>query len=167
MLCNSCPILCTGGLTIIYKSENCLGETPYVRMQKIPFGGSCKMCERPFTLFKWRPGRGDAYKMTQICQTCSKVKNLCQTCILDLQYGLPSQLRDAVLSRADDETLAIPESEVNLEYQNQQQIAALTNGLDPWASGETPNEKLLRLARNSTVHRDPSRIKLLPKPDTK
>jgi pre-mRNA-splicing factor RBM22/SLT11 len=120
---------------------------------------------RPFTLFKWRPGRGDAYKMTQICQTCSKVKNLCQTCILDLQYGLPSQLRDAVLSRADDETLAIPESEVNLEYQNQQQITALTNGLDPWASGETPNEKLLRLARNSTVHRDPSRIKLLPKPE--
>ena len=33
-------------ITIIYKSENCLGETPYVRMQKIPFGGACKMCEK-------------------------------------------------------------------------------------------------------------------------
>ena len=38
------PILC----------EGCLGSTPYVRMEKSPHGGSCKMCERPFTIFKWR-----------------------------------------------------------------------------------------------------------------
>jgi pre-mRNA-splicing factor RBM22/SLT11 len=38
------PILC----------ESCLGDTTYVRMQKQPQGGTCKMCDRPFTLFKWR-----------------------------------------------------------------------------------------------------------------
>lgn len=27
------------------------------------------------------------YKKTEICQTCAKVKNVCQTCVLDLQYG--------------------------------------------------------------------------------
>ena len=45
------------------------------------------MCDRPYTVFKWRPGRGQGYRQTQVCQTCSKIKNLCQTCILDLQFG--------------------------------------------------------------------------------
>jgi len=120
------------------------------------------MCERPFTLFKWRPGRGDGYKMTQVCQTCSKVKNLCQTCILDLQFGLPSQLRDAVLARADDETLAAPESDANREYHQQQHLVALSSGVDPWQTGETPNDKLLRIARSSAVNREPSRVQILP-----
>jgi pre-mRNA-splicing factor RBM22/SLT11 len=71
------PILC----------EKCLGDTPYVRMQKHPFGGNCKMCDRPFTIFKWRPGRGEGYRKTEVCQVCAKIKNLCQTCILDLQFG--------------------------------------------------------------------------------
>jgi pre-mRNA-splicing factor RBM22/SLT11 len=144
------PILC----------ETCLGETPYVRMQKIPHGGTCKMCERPFTLFKWRPGRGDGYKMTNVCQTCSKVKNLCQTCILDLQFGLPSQLRDAVLSRADDESIAAPESDANREYHQQQSLVALSSGVGPWQTGETPNDKLLRIARASATNREPARVQI-------
>lgn len=67
--------------------EACLGENPFVRMARIDFGSKCKMCERAFTLFKWRPGRGEGYKKTEICSTCSKLKNICQTCILDLQFG--------------------------------------------------------------------------------
>jgi len=27
------------------------------------------------------------FKKTEICQTCAKLKNVCQTCIFDLQYG--------------------------------------------------------------------------------
>ena len=73
------PILC----------EGCLGDTPYVRMQKMTLAGQCKMCDRPFTVFKWRPGRGEGYRKTEVCQVCAKVKNLCQTCILDLQFGKP------------------------------------------------------------------------------
>lgn len=70
------PVLC----------EACLGSSGFVRMIKDTFGGACKMCNRPFTVFKWRPARGE-YKKTEVCQACSKVKNICQTCILDLEYG--------------------------------------------------------------------------------
>ena len=27
------------------------------------------------------------YKKTEVCQTCSKLKNICQTCLFDLEYG--------------------------------------------------------------------------------
>ena len=27
------------------------------------------------------------FKKTEICQTCSKLKNVCQTCLLDLEFG--------------------------------------------------------------------------------
>ena len=45
------------------------------------------MCSRPFTVFRWRPGPKARYKKTEVCQTCAKVKNVCQTCLLDLQFG--------------------------------------------------------------------------------
>ncbi len=43
----------------------CLGDNPYLRMQVDKLGGSCKICDRPFTLFKWRPGR-EGYKKTEV-----------------------------------------------------------------------------------------------------
>lgn len=52
------------------------------------------------------------FKKTEVCQTCSKLKNVCQTCLLDLEYGLPIQVRDAALKMQDD----IPKSDVNKEY---------------------------------------------------
>lgn len=129
------------------------------RMVKDPYGDACKMCTRPFTVFKWKPGRGESYKKTEVCQTCSKVKNICQTCILDLEYGLPSQLRDAVLSEFDG-TPQAPESEVNREYFIQQQMIAINNGDDMWASRDNPNERLLRMARTAMKDREQPRIKL-------
>ncbi len=108
---NDWPILC----------ETCLGENPFVRMvcaasilelcrlrslhvvycnkqqTKQPHGKACKVCDRPFTVFRWRPGPKARYKKTELCATCAKMKNVCQTCVLDLQYGLPVQVRDAAL----------------------------------------------------------------------
>ena len=68
------PILC----------ESCLGGNPYVRMSKQEFGHECKICQRPFTVFRWNPGQGSRFKKTEICTTCSKIKGVCQTCLLDL-----------------------------------------------------------------------------------
>lgn len=62
----------------------------------------CKICERPFTVFRWCPGAGMRFKKTEVCQTCAKLKNVCQTCLLDLQYGLPTQVRDAALGMTEE-----------------------------------------------------------------
>ena len=83
------PILC----------PTCLGDNPYIRMMKDKFGKECSICERPFTTFRWCPGRGMRYKKTEICQTCAKVKNFAiinfeYKYILELQAGLVIRYRN-------------------------------------------------------------------------
>ena len=46
-----------------------------------------QICARPFTIFRWCPGARMRFKKTEVCQTCAKMKNICQTCLLDLEYG--------------------------------------------------------------------------------
>lgn len=81
---------------------------------KANFDKECKICTRPFTVFRWRPGRDARYKKTEVCQTCSKLKNVCQVCLLDLEYGLPVQVRDTALGINTSES--IPKSDVNREF---------------------------------------------------
>ncbi|KAJ4842094.1 hypothetical protein Tsubulata_007939 [Turnera subulata] len=83
-------------------------------MTRAEFDKECKICTRPFTVFRWRPGRDARFKKTEVCQTCSKLKNVCQVCLLDLEYGLPVQVRDTALSINSND--AIPKSDVNREY---------------------------------------------------
>ncbi|KAJ2865066.1 Pre-mRNA-splicing factor slt11 [Coemansia aciculifera] len=106
------PILC----------ETCLGENPYVRMTKERLGKGCKICTRAFTIFRWLPGRGMRYKKTEICPTCAKLKNVCQTCILDLEHGLPVQVRDTALSIQDE----VPREESN----RRDYLAKMANNLE-------------------------------------
>ena len=61
------------------------------------------------------------YKKTIICQQVAKAKNVCQVCLLDLDYGLPVQVRDTAVG-ADVED--VPQSEVGKEYQLTLQEAA-------------------------------------------
>lgn len=138
------PILC----------ETCLGDNPYIRMMKEKFGKECKICDRPFTVFRWCPGAGMRYKKTEICQTCCKLKNVCQTCLLDLEYGLPVQVRDNALKIKDD----IPRSSVNKEYFNQ--IVEKELAEDPTkAYGQlgkmpsTQSEMLTKLSRKSPYYK--------------
>lgn len=97
------PILC----------EPCLGESPYLRMLKHPLGKECKICGRPFTVFKWKAGTNGRFKKTEVCQTCAKLKNVCQTCLFDLQYGLPVEIRDKFLG---DQKINVPICEGNRDY---------------------------------------------------
>eukprot|EP00188_Purpureofilum_apyrenoidigerum_P002518 Plantae.Rhodophyta-Purpureofilum_apyrenoidigerum.ctg25862.p1 GENE.Plantae.Rhodophyta-Purpureofilum_apyrenoidigerum.ctg25862~~Plantae.Rhodophyta-Purpureofilum_apyrenoidigerum.ctg25862.p1 ORF type:complete len:490 (-),score=54.12 Plantae.Rhodophyta-Purpureofilum_apyrenoidigerum.ctg25862:75-1436(-) len=109
--------------------ETCLGPNPYVKMMKESYGRECKICTRPFVVFRWKPGGdGTRYKKTEICQTCARVKNVCQTCLLDLQYGLPVQVRDQTLAEADRQATIIPRSDVNREYTASMQERAIENG---------------------------------------
>ncbi|KAH9397713.1 RNA binding motif protein 22 [Tyrophagus putrescentiae] len=139
----SFPILC----------QTCLGENPYLRVMKERYGSECKVCQRPFTTFRWCPGAKMRYKKTEICQTCSRAKNICQTCLLDLQYGLPVQVRDQVLGTK----LEIPKSEINREYFSQTLDAAVANSDATEAYGalkDAPTSEILqKLARNSPYYR--------------
>ncbi|KAG8217733.1 hypothetical protein J3R82DRAFT_5892 [Butyriboletus roseoflavus] len=93
-------------------------------MSKQEFGRSCGTCARPFTVFRWNPGSGARYKATVICQTCAKVKNVCQTCLLDLEYGLPTQVRDTALAVQSE----APTSDINREYYAQNMEHKIADG---------------------------------------
>ncbi|CAD7965209.1 unnamed protein product [Amoebophrya sp. A120] len=133
------PILC----------ETCLGPNPFVRMEKEPFGLECKICTRPFTLFRWKPGGDARYKATVVCQTCSRLKNCCQTCLFDLEYGLPVQVRDKYL--AEQDKIDMPDSVVNREYYIQQQQAKIESGELPY--GKEKNAMLMKIARKNPYYK--------------
>eukprot|EP00455_Lapot_gusevi_P038833 TRINITY_DN4352_c0_g1_i2.p1 TRINITY_DN4352_c0_g1~~TRINITY_DN4352_c0_g1_i2.p1 ORF type:complete len:400 (-),score=98.87 TRINITY_DN4352_c0_g1_i2:92-1222(-) len=136
------PILC----------ETCLGDNPYVRMTKENYGKACKICDRPFNIYRWRPGTNARYKKTEICPTCAKLKNVCQTCILDLQYGLPVQVRDSVL--AEHEKVNLASDEVNREYQIEQYEKQVQQGTASLPYGKISASAMLqRMARKQPYYK--------------
>nr|XP_043627691.1 zinc finger CCCH domain-containing protein 49-like [Erigeron canadensis] len=137
------PIIC----------ESCLGDNPYIRMTKANYDKECKICTRPFTVFRWRPGRDARYKKSEICQTCSKLKNVCQVCLLDLEYGLPVQVRDTALSINSNDS--IPKSDVNREYFAEEHDRRARAGLDYESSygKERPNDTILKLQRTTPYYK--------------
>lgn len=128
----------------------CLGDNPYVRMTKDALGAECKICARPFCVFRWKPGSKARYKKTEVCQSCSKIKNCCQTCLLDLQYGLPLQVRDQFLAQ-NGATAVVPTSAVNREFFARQQEAIYASGGADAAA--VVSDQLCRLARSDPYYR--------------
>jgi pre-mRNA-splicing factor RBM22/SLT11 len=51
------------------------------------------------------------FKTAIVCQTCAKIKNVCRTRLLDLECGLPTQVRDAALALQNEAST----SDVNRE----------------------------------------------------
>ncbi|KAF7494274.1 Pre-mRNA-splicing factor RBM22 [Sarcoptes scabiei] len=139
----SFPILC----------QTCLGDNPFLRVMKEKYGSECKICNRPFTTFRWCPGPKMRYKKTEICSICARAKNICQTCLLDLQYGLPVQVRDEILGTKQD----VPKSEINREYYSQMLDKAVHNSDATEAFGalkDAPSSEILeKLARNSPYYK--------------
>lgn len=125
--------------------ENCLPENPYVKMLKEDHGAECKLCTRPFTIFSWS-GDGRAHgrkRRTNICLTCARLKNACQCCIMDLQFGLPIVIRDKAL-----ELIAPgPQSEINREYFAQNNERAIEEGRAGVEEYEKTDEKARELLR--------------------
>lgn len=101
------PILC----------KDCLGDDKNIRMIKEKYGWDCKVCLKPFTTFRWpltftKKGGSGRFRRTEICQSCCRLRNLCQSCLLDIKYSLPAQVRDKVLGEEVD----VPEQEANRNY---------------------------------------------------
>lgn len=120
-------------------------------MTKEKFGKECKICARPFTVFRWCPGARMRYKKTEVCQTCAKLKNVCQTCLLDLEYGLPVQVRDQALKMRDE----MPKSDVNKEYYiaNAEKQLAEDGPSGSLGKSQAPSDILLKLARNTPYYK--------------
>ncbi|KAK5656399.1 hypothetical protein OQA88_4780 [Cercophora sp. LCS_1] len=124
--------------------ENCLPDNPYVKMIKEDYGAECKLCTRPFTVFSWAADRSHGRKKrTNICLTCARLKNACQCCIMDLQFGLPIIIRDKALEMVAQG----PQSEINREYFAQNNERAIEEGRLGAEHYEKTDEKARELLR--------------------
>ncbi|GAO17323.1 hypothetical protein UVI_02044810 [Ustilaginoidea virens] len=114
-------------------------------MLKEDYGAECKLCTRPFTVFSWN-GADAAHgrkNKTNICLTCTRLKNCCQSCMLDLSFGLPIAVRDAALKMV----AAGPQSDVNREYfaqNNEQLIEEGKVGTEEYEKTDDKARELLR-----------------------
>lgn len=138
--------------------ENCLPNNPYVQMLKEDYGAECKMCTRPFTIFRWKADRTARTKRTNICLTCARLKNCCQCCMLDLSFGLPIVVRDAALKMVAPG----PQSTINREYYAQEHEKEIEEGRGAVEEYEKTDEKarelLRRLAHSEPYYRKPRRL---------
>ena len=137
--------------------ETCMGDNPYVRMTKMDAGSACQMCERPFTVFRWKAGNKGRFKQTVICQLCARLKNVCQCCLLDLEFGLPIQVRDKYL--AENEHVAVATSQQGIDFQVQKAALENLNGstlaIEAASAGYSKlseNPHLQRIARSAPYY---------------
>ena len=111
--------------------EVCLGPNPYLRMLKLPMARECKISGRPYTAFRWQPGAEARYKETIIAAEVAIAKNVCQVCLMDMEYNLPVRVRDQLMG-ADNTRGAsgvqMPQSDVNKEFYWQNQRQQLEEG---------------------------------------
>ena len=92
------------------------------------------------------------FKATVICQTCAKIKNVCQTCLLDLEYGLPTQVRDTALALKNE----APSSDINREYYAQNMDGKLDGNkslLDSGRAQSAGKEMLKQLASTDPYYK--------------
>ena len=163
--------------------EVCLGPNPYLRMIKMPMARECKISGRPYTAFRWQPGSEARYKETIIAPEVAIAKNVCQVCLMDMEYNLPVAVRDKLMGagsscaggagNSESGCIAAPTSDVNKEYywENQKQMLAegTLEGVGSSAGGGGGGkmiksfEKLAALSRNHGASNTPHYDRNLPK----
>ncbi|KAL0481910.1 pre-mRNA-splicing factor RBM22/SLT11 [Acrasis kona] len=141
---NEFPVLCS----------NCLGSNPFVRMTKRTLGEECRFCSRVYTGFTWKKEKSARHNKTQICPVCATMKNLCQCCVLDLEFNLPSYVRDGIMpDQEQDAHNAGQKSEVARIYNAELAEKMIQEGgtNKHLLAGETAirTETVLRLARSA------------------
>ncbi|KAN0038207.1 hypothetical protein ACTA71_000379 [Dictyostelium dimigraforme] len=124
--------------------EKCLGDSPYLTMTRSENDKECKTCTRPFTVYRWKPGSSSRIKKTEICKTCSQVKNVCQVCIHDLEFGLPVQVRDASLAANQFENSYVTDK--GIEYQATENQRLIDDGLISYDNFQ-PSDIVTKLAK--------------------
>jgi len=138
--------------------EKCLPDNPYVQMLKEDYGAECKICTRPFTIFRWKADRTARQKRTNICLTCARLKNCCQHCMLDLSFGLPIVVRDAALKMVAPG----PQSDINRQFYAQEHEKEIEEGRGAMEAYEKTDEKardlLKRLAQSEPYYKKQRRI---------
>ncbi|KAF1978539.1 hypothetical protein BU23DRAFT_498656 [Bimuria novae-zelandiae CBS 107.79] len=138
--------------------ERCLPDNPYVQMLKEDYGAECKICTRPFTIFRWKADRTSRQKCTNICLTCARLKNCCQCCMLDLSFGLPITVRDAALKMVAPG----PQSDINRQYYAQEHEKEIEEGRGAVEAYEKTDEKarelLKRLAQSEPYYKKQRRL---------
>ncbi len=88
------------------------------------------------------------YKKTIVCQEVAKAKNVCQVCLLDLEYNLPVQVRD---SATGEDTEQLPQSDVGKEFQLQRM--ADEGELGTSYDGPRANDTILKLQRTTPYYK--------------
>ena len=87
-----------------------------------------------------------------VCKEIARAKNVCQVCLLDLDYGIPVAARDAALGRAGG--TGTPSSTANRDFALNEVAKKLENGEDVYEkeAKEKNNELLMRLARKKPYY---------------
>ena len=109
--------------------ETCLGPNPYLRMVKLQFGDKmCKISSCPFQGFRWKAGPQGRFKETIISREVAVDKNICQACLVDMTYGVPVGVRDALLANMPQDQMVEARSEANQMYYYNQKAAEVDSG---------------------------------------
>lgn len=80
--------------------DTCLGDDSHLKMIKHENGLECKLCTRPFTVYRWNSKQLNKAKKTTICTTCARLKMCCQSCMMDIHFHIPLDIRDTALRMA-------------------------------------------------------------------
>lgn len=103
--------------------SKCIGSndenaSQYLNFIRSTMGSECKLCNRVYTSYKFKQSSNSSrYIHTEICKTCSTMKNICQCCLLDLEYGVAYWIRESVENgKANDQNVIGHQNELMNMY---------------------------------------------------